>query len=576
MRSKAVAISRKPKLSVSSRAVEVRVETKEALPRGIFWGLFALLPIIVFVLYSPSLNFQFILDDHHFMNDPRIQNAGHIWEYFTNYVWAQITGAPASFYRPLFILWLRLNFIFSGMSPWGWHLLSIVKHVTASGLLGLLTWKLLRDRTAALIAAALFVLHPAQVESVAWVTVPDPLTAIAILSTILFFVVYADHVSASEFSSEKKIHRRRALEASSRAIKWLIAAVLACLSALFTKETAIVLPVLLFAFVLILPENFQEKRVNFAKRLTLALRESFLFLAVTAVYFLFRLIALGGKVSGETQHLDWKTILLSWPKTLRFYLKVLFWPFKSRAFSNSSLISSFSFQHVLLPFLEVIGALAIFAAGFAWAWKKSQERDVEGKKGLERALVLGALLFLLPFPLTLNLNALEPGDFLHGRYMYLPLCGLALLLATAWHLAGKVQMPLLGVAAIVVIAFGVLTAKQEGMWKDDLTLFTAANKIAPRNAPIAEDLSRTHVQLALSLDEEGRCNEAMPIFNQAIEQYPKDWFAWAGRGECLFKLNDLRGSEQSLHEAYELSNETRVREEWQMVREKMGGATLAR
>ena len=576
MRSKAVALSRKSKPSVSSRAVEVRMETKDVLSRGIFVALSALLAAVIFLLYSPSLHFQFILDDHHFMNDPRIQNAGHIWEYFTNYVWAQITGAPASFYRPLFILWLRLNFIFSGMSPWGWHLLSIAKHVLAAGLLGLLTWKLLRDRTAALMAAALFALHPAQVESVAWVTVPDPLTTIAVLSTILFFLVYADRVSASEFPPEKKNYRKKALEASSRAIKWLIAAMLACLAALFTKETAIVLPVLLFAFVLILPENFQESSVNFAKRLTLALRESFLFIVVTAAYFLLRLIALDGKLSGDTQHLDWKTILLSWPKTLRFYIRVLFWPVRSRAFSNSSLIHSFSMQHVLLPLLEAIGGLAIFAAVFAWAWKKSQERSESERKGLERALVLGALLFLLPFPLTLNLNALEPGDFLHGRYMYLPLCGLALLLATAWNLAGKARMPLLGVTAMVVVAFGIFTAKQEDMWKDDLTLFTAANQIAPHNVPIAEDLSRAHVQLALSLDEEDRCNEAMPIFNQAIAQYPRDWFAWAGRGECLYKLNDLRGSEQSLHEAYELSNEAHVREEWQMVREKIGGATLSR
>jgi tetratricopeptide (TPR) repeat protein len=160
--------------------------------------------------------------------------------------------------------------------------------------------------------------------------------------------------------------------------------------------------------------------------------------------------------------------------------------------------------------------------------------------------------------------------------MYLPLCGLALLLATVWDLSGKAQMPLLGLVAVIVLGFGILTAQQEGMWKDDLTLFTAVNKISPRNAPIAEDLSRAHVQVALGLDDEDRCDEAMPIFNQAIQQYPKDWFAWAGRGECLYKLNDLRGSKESLERAYALSKEPRVHDEWQMVREKMDGAAPAR
>lgn len=33
---------------------------------------------LVFAVYSRSLNFQFILDDHNFTADPRIQNSGHI------------------------------------------------------------------------------------------------------------------------------------------------------------------------------------------------------------------------------------------------------------------------------------------------------------------------------------------------------------------------------------------------------------------------------------------------------------------------------------------------------------------
>ncbi len=150
----------------------------------------------VFAIYSPALKFQFVLDDHRFVGDPRIQSPGHVWEYFTSYVWAQIPGGPLSFYRPAFVLWTRLNFILSGVSPWGWHLLSVVKHVSVAVLLGLLVWKLLRDRAAALIAGTLFVLHPAQTESVAWVTVPDPLMSAAVLGSLLLYLRYAEDRSA--------------------------------------------------------------------------------------------------------------------------------------------------------------------------------------------------------------------------------------------------------------------------------------------------------------------------------------------------------------------------------------------
>src|SRR6266700_8025421 len=109
----------------------------------------------VVAIYSPALNFQFVLDDHRFVGDPRLQSPGHLWEYFTSYVWAQVPGGPLSFYRPLFVVWLRLNFILSEMSPWGWHMLSVVKHLSVAVLLGLLVWRLLRNRVAALLGGTL-------------------------------------------------------------------------------------------------------------------------------------------------------------------------------------------------------------------------------------------------------------------------------------------------------------------------------------------------------------------------------------------------------------------------------------
>jgi tetratricopeptide (TPR) repeat protein len=186
-------------------------------------------------------------------------------------------------------------------------------------------------------------------------------------------------------------------------------------------------------------------------------------------------------------------------------------------------------------------------------------------------LLWGTLILVLPILLTLNLNGLNPGDFLHGRYTYLPLAGLMLLLATGWHLVSKGRVVLLFVAATLTVAFGVLTVKQESAWRDDLTVFTVAHQNAPNNAPVAQGLARAQVQVALGLDEQGRCDEAVPIFKQAIEQYPQDWFAWAGLGECFVQLKDLPKAEQSLRRASELSHEPRVSEEWQQVRSMMGG-----
>jgi protein O-mannosyl-transferase len=542
-------------------------------PRG---GLIAALAlaVAVFAVYWLSLDFQFILDDHRFTNDPRIQSSGHVWDYFANYVWAQFTGGPSSFYRPVFIVWMRVNFILSGTSPWGWHLLSIAKHAAAGLLLGLLAWRLLRDRAAALLAATLFGLHPAQTESVAWVTVPDPLMSIGILGAVLFYLRYAEGSHGDVQGQGKKSRKARTERTKTRG-RWLVAAVVAGLAALLAKETAIVLPGMIFALALILPP--EPAQPNAAENSGLgtpmghALRQSLPFVGVTALSLALRFHALGGKLGTLTQHLPWSTVVLSWPATLWFYVKVLLWPVRSRAFADPELADTFSGLGVVLPGLAVAGTVAMLAVALRWAWRKSgRDLSEDEASGIKGALVIGTLLLVVPVFLALNLNALNPGDFLHGRYTYLASAGLMLLVATGWHLAGKWRIPLLCAAGVVAVAFGGLTVSQERMWKDDLTVFTVAHQLAPHNAPVAQNLANAHVQGALRLDEEGRCEEAMPVFEQVAQEYPQDWYAWAGLGDCYVQLSNLPKAEESLRRAAELSHEPRVIQQWQELRAHMG------
>jgi tetratricopeptide (TPR) repeat protein len=156
------------------------------------------------------------------------------------------------------------------------------------------------------------------------------------------------------------------------------------------------------------------------------------------------------------------------------------------------------------------------------------------------------------------------------------LAGLALLAATAVNLAGRLRIPLLCAAAAVAVALAILTIAQEKMWHDDLTLFTTAHQLAPENAPVAQNLANARLQAALKLDDEGRCSEAMPVFEQVTREYPQDWFAWAGMGDCLVQLNDLVKAEDALHHAADLSREPHVTQQWQQLRERMGRTNSAR
>ena len=534
----------------------------------------------VLAVYAPSLQYNFILDDHRFTGDPRVQSPGHVWEYFANYVWAQFTGGPQSFYRPLFVLWMRANFILSAMSPWGWHLLSIVKHVMVAILLYVLVWRLLRDHIAALLAATLFALHPAQTESVAWVTVPDPLMSMGIFITLLLYLKFAEEFSAS--TQVKKVKKKAHKPADTSfvprpALPWLLASGVVCLLTMLAKETAIILPIIIFLLTLLmlrgqaLTGTATNGGVGFMARFLAALRLTLPFTGATVLYLVMRFHAFGGKLGSLTQHLPWRTVLLSWPGMLWFYVRVLLWPVRSYAYGDSTLEEKFSVRGVLLPGLAVACVAVGLAAMLFWLWKKAR-RDLPPAEAtrVEYSLLTGTLLLVFPILLALNLNVLNPDDFLHGRYVYLSSAGMMLIVATGWHLAGKARMPLLWVAGLLTVAFAGLTLSQEKQWKDDLTLFTVGHQLAPNNRWVARNLERANVQAALGLVEQGRCSEVLPVFERVTREYPEEWYAFAGLGYCYFTLNNLPKAEESLHRAAQLSRDPRTIQQWQELRAHMG------
>jgi protein O-mannosyl-transferase len=538
----------------------------------------------VAAVYSPALNFQFILDDHRFAHDHRIQFSGYVWDYFTSFVWAQTTGAPPSFYRPIFLVWMRINFILCGLSPWGWHLLSVAKHLLVAVLLGYLVWVLLRDWAAALLASTLFALHPAQAESVAWVTVPDPLMSAAVLGCLLCYLKFSQRSrdNAGIRSPERRRKAPSRIHASSSSRLWLNAGAAMALIALFAKETAIIVPALIFAIAF---RRLQADQATSADRRTEhrrvnlnlwtpfsgALRQSLPFLSVTVMYLLLRMNALGGTVSSRTQQLPLRTVLLSWPATLWFYAKVLFWPVRSRAFADPTLVQGFSGRAVLLPTLGLLILAAVLAGLLRWAWIESRrESSPNTRIGAQNALIIGTLLLILPILLTLNLNALNPGDFLHGRYTYLPLAGSALLLASMWHMLRSYRIPLLVGAAILAIAFSALTLSQERQWRDDLSVFTVAHELAPNNIAVSRNLADARVQQALLIDSDGKCSETMSLFQQVSREFPDDWYAWAAIGNCWMERDDLPEAEKAFHRAVDLSHDPNTTQAWLQLREQLG------
>jgi fumarate reductase subunit D len=234
----------------------------------------------------------------------------------------------------------------------------------------------------------LFALHPAQTESVGWVSVPDPLMSACILGAALLYLRHATGFRGIKDQGKKSRRTARSRESTpTGAAAWMLSSASVCFAALLVKETAIVLPALILALALLMPRG-EKGDADFGIRLVWAFRQTLPFLCVTVFYVLMRLNALGGKLGSRTQHLPCRIVLLSWPATLWFYAKVLLWPVRSHAFADPTLADGFSLAGVLLPCLGVVGAVAALTMAVFWAWRKAQRelRDQEAV-GVEYALL---------------------------------------------------------------------------------------------------------------------------------------------------------------------------------------------
>src|SRR5262249_946783 len=112
--------------------------------------------------YWPVFSAGFIWDDDAYVTQNQMLSAPDgLWR-----IW--FTAHSQSQYFPLVYTTLRIEYGFWGLNPVGYHVVNVCFHIANA----LLLWALLRRLTVPWpwLVAAVFALHPVQVETVAWVT----------------------------------------------------------------------------------------------------------------------------------------------------------------------------------------------------------------------------------------------------------------------------------------------------------------------------------------------------------------------------------------------------------------------
>jgi tetratricopeptide (TPR) repeat protein len=474
---------------------------------------------VVFLSYLDTLWFKFVLDDRFQIEDNAwLRSWRYLPRYFTGDVWSFMHPTfPGNLYRPLFLLWFRLQYLAFGLNPWGWHFCTILAHVGVTVLVYYLAVRLLQDRRAALFATLIFGLHPVHVEAVAWVSgVTEPMLALFVIASFLCYL------------------HRRTDHLHERA--YLVASLVLYALAMLAKETALVLPVIIFASELIWsgPAGGFRWRA-WLQRGWAALAVVAPYIGLSVAYFVVRVVALHGFQNPREFH-SFFSMVLTWPTVIWFYIRHMVWPVGMGPFYDMDYVTHPNIRNVLLPSLVVL----LIAAGLSYLVTRSQKT------------ALAALWLVLPILPVLNLRVFSEGHFVHDRYLYLPSVGFAMLVGMGLcrlqigsaRLLGQPALQV-GLAAVLALALATGITEETAYFADPMTFYTRASTMSANG-------EGAQTNLAGVLGEHGHLDEAIKIYEKVLPIQPNNCDVNYNLGYAYYLSGRLPEADRLLSRAVEL------------------------
>jgi tetratricopeptide (TPR) repeat protein len=378
--------------------------------------------------------------------------------------------------RPVLMFTYWANVQMSNGDTFSFHLLNLMIHALAAVFVFLVIRRLMewagsdtewRTRMAAF-GALIFLLHPLQTESVAYIAGrSEALSGMFAMGSIAAFV-----------------WRR------SEAISWGgVAAVLLLFgAALLSKEQAVVIPA-----VLLLTDFWWDPDFSFRgilrnwKLYTLMAAGA---LAGVALFWKLILgVGTGGTAGFGIKEFTWYQYLFTQFRALFVYIANFVLPV------NLNLDWEFSISRTIVDRGAIFGLIALAAlAAAAWHFRRRF-----------RLASYGYFLFLV---LLLPTSSILPiKDPVADRRMYLPMIGLILIAIDFLGRAKMDRKTLAAVCGVVLLGLTVLTHARAEIWSDPIALWEDTVRKSPGK-------SRPHFQLAQAYTEQQR-------FDRAVEEFEK-------------------------------------------------------
>lgn len=482
-------------------------------PNALLAGVIGLTALV----YLPVLRYGFVFDDQGIIvENPTIRAWRYLPQYFNEQLWQYLfPNTLSNYYRPLNVVFFRLNHALFRLQPMGWHAYALLLHLLATALVFCIIRRITDHPWAAAAGALLFGIHPSHHEVVAWIS-----STTESLCAVLFLAAFLAYLKSRE----------------SNAARWMTISCLCYAGSILSKETGLVAPALVFAHACLYGVRSGDPPPAVWPRIVRAAIRAFTYAPVCLAYILLRIHVLHG--FSHTQHsLTSSAMLLTLPSVLFFYLQQWLIPIRFSEFYDLPVRTHWDFVHVGLPIVAVVTVAAAL-------WFFRQQLGLR-----EVAFGLGAVA--IPLVPALNISAFSSGELVHDRYSYLPSVGVALIAGLAFqHLAkGRLvfRMPQRLVLAMLAILLPLTysSANASSYWKDNLMLFEHANQVAPQNLT-------ARVNYAVELQMAGDKGKAMTMLGDMVKEHPDSYLANLDLGRCLYEANLLPAAEHYLRIAQKL------------------------
>ena len=445
--------------------------------------------VATLALYNPVNRHPFVNydDDRYITENPHVHN-GLTWPTIT---WA-FTATEQGNWHPLTWLSHALDYQLFHQNPAGHHFTSLLIHAANAVLLFLFLMYATRRLGPSLFVAALFALHPINVESVAWVAERKN-----VLCTFFFF---ATLIAYCWYARQPDWRR------------YLVFAGLFLLG-LMSKPMVITLP-----FVLLLLDYWPLGRIRggradaTAAPLSKLVVEKLPLIALSAASAVITMQAQrAGGAMRSTAQFSLAVRLENAVMAYAMYLWKMIWP--------SHLSPIYPHPGDSLAGWQVGTSALVLLAMTAVALKFRARRY----------LLTGWLWFLGTLVPVIGL--VQVGDqAMADRYAYIPLVGIFIMIA--WRIADLADSKQIGLvvrvipAACVLLALSFATNRQLGYWSSNYDLWTHAVAVTGRNFIAQDNLGGALLWL-------GKTDEAYLHFQAAAEINPLDPMSRSNLGAYL-------------------------------------------